>query len=215
MIDDAVSYVTDSDDWLATLVIGGVLFLLSVLVIPAFVLQGYLVRVLRETASGSEELPSFTRWGELLLDGVKLTLLSLVYGVVVAVPLVAFVGLVSLAPENRVTGLFALLFIPVFGVLALALNYVLPVAYTNFASTGSLRAAFDFGVVRRVAFSSEYAIPWLLALVVGAVVGLLGALLSVVLVGIPLLFASNVLVNYLWARGYRDAMAAAERAPSA
>ena len=66
MLEDGLSYPIRGD-WIGRIVIGGILGLLTVLVIPAFLVVGYLVRVLEETVAGDEVPPEFTDWGGLLI----------------------------------------------------------------------------------------------------------------------------------------------------
>lgn len=71
MFDDALSYPSNADDWLKPLLIGGSLLLFSFFIIPAFLVQGYSIRVLRSAANNEETPPSFTEWGDLLVDVSK------------------------------------------------------------------------------------------------------------------------------------------------
>ena len=157
MLGDALSYLKNSDDWIPTLLIGGVLSALSVLILPAFVIQGYLVRVLRGAAKADRAAPSFTDWGGLAVDGLKLFVVSVVYGLAAMVPIVAVLfavfGISSVtadpttgAPNAAVgiLGLLATLFVLVFG---LAVGYFAPAGYANFAVEDSLGAAFDVSTI--------------------------------------------------------------------
>ncbi len=64
---------------LKKVVILGVLFLISFLIIPIFLAFGYMFRVIKSSLAGVEELPTFDEWGEMLVEGIKLTLVYLVY----------------------------------------------------------------------------------------------------------------------------------------
>jgi hypothetical protein len=205
MLDDALGYVTDSDDLLATAVIGGLLVPLSVLVLPGLVLQGYLLRVLRESAAGGTTVPSFTKWGSLFVDGLKLVVVTVSYVVAAGLPLVVGVPLLipdpSALPPWGATAVLSLV-----GLGVLLLNFVLPAAYGYVAVTGSVLSAFNLKTVLGVAFTFDYAVPWLLSVFVGGVGLVVGVGLSPLLVGLPLLFVAAVLVVYLWGRGVGEAM---------
>lgn len=54
-IDRLARYPTESDDWIVTVLIGGIAMLLSILVVPWFVVSGYLVRDLRAGMENAEE----------------------------------------------------------------------------------------------------------------------------------------------------------------
>jgi hypothetical protein len=210
MLGDALQFPRSGDDWLPTVIIGGVLSILGVLILPALVIQGYLVRVLRAGARDNATVPSFTEWGRLLVDGLKILLVSLGYGLAVVVPLVVLSVVLAvtngLGAEAGGPGLLAgLIGLGVgiaFVLLSVAVGYVVPAAMANFAIQGRLGAAFDVGTVAQGAFTVEYAIAWLLGLLVAVVGGLLGAVLSALVVGIFLLFYVQVSVYYLWGRGF-------------
>lgn len=204
MLGDALSFPRSGDDWLPTLLIGGVLSVFSVLVIPAFLVQGYFVRVLRAAATDETEAPSFTDWGRLLTDGLKLFVVNLAYSLILAIPYFALIFAIGFGSTGSTDGpgaLVAVLGLVVF-VLALVVGYFIPAAFTNFAIEGNFGAAFDFGTIKSGAFTSDYATAWVLAIVVGIVGGLVGMALSVLVVGIFVLFYVQVSFYYLVGRGF-------------
>jgi hypothetical protein len=69
----------DGDDALTTLAIGGIFGLLGFLILPALVVFGYLVGVIRRVSEGDEALPPFDEWGELLIDGLAAFVIVVVY----------------------------------------------------------------------------------------------------------------------------------------
>lgn len=210
MLGDALSFPRRSDDWLPTLLIGGVLSVLGFLIVPLFIVQGYLVRVLQAAVRGDDEAPSFTDWGDLIVDGVKLVLVNLIYGLIILVPVVVLSVITGVAAGGggagrAVAGIVGIVgAIVVFG-LALVVAYVVPAAAANFAVEDRLGAAFDFSTVFGVAFSGDYALAWLLGLVVALVGGLVGSLLSFLVVGVFVLFYVQVSTFYLFGRGFAEA----------
>ena len=79
-INKALTFVTRDDRWITKLLIGGVLVLLSFLIIPILFVQGYLVHIVRNVMDGAEEpLPEWEQWGKLLKDGFNLLIAGLVY----------------------------------------------------------------------------------------------------------------------------------------
>lgn len=221
MLLDALSFSRRGDDWLSTIIVGGVLTLLAVLVFPAIILQGYLVRVLDHAARRERTPPSFTQWGALFVDGLKLFVVNLVYGLFVIVPVGVVVGaLLVVVPGDPVptepgtapppdppigseTGLLVFVaLVVVAGLLTLLVAYLLPAALANFAIEGRLRAAFDLRTLFAGAFTSDYAVAWLLAVVVGLVGTLVGSALTAVVVGVFVLFYVQVVVYYLLGRGF-------------
>ena len=86
-LEQVVTYPTNADDWLKTLLIGGALTLFSFLIVPAFPVYGYVLRVLRGGIDGTEEPPVFDDWGTLLKEGVVALVIVLVYQLI---PLLVF-----------------------------------------------------------------------------------------------------------------------------
>lgn len=210
MLEDAIRYPLNSDDRLATLVIGGALLLLSFLILPIFVVQGYLMRVLRSTAGGDTAAPSFTDWGELFVDGLKLVVVSLVYGIAVSIPFVVaavVVGIGGLTGSDAGLAAFGVVGVLLFllaTLTAILVSYLLPAALTNFALEGRIGAAFDFGTIREAALSGKYLIGVLLGVVLNGIIGTVAGPFAVILVGFPILFYGQVVSYYCFARGFAE-----------
>jgi len=222
-LEASLTYPMESDDWLTTVLIGGVLTLLGFLVIPTFLVSGYLVRAIRDRATGGTEPPAFGEWGDLLVDGVKATVITLVYMLVPLLVAGVAVGgaIASLATGSDlgagvgVAGL--LLGLTVSAVLGLVFGYFGVAALVTFACRDEFGAAFDPGRVRRVALSRAYAVPW--AVSVGVFLG--ASVVVSVLNAIPLLggvvgafvfFYAYLVATDLWAEGYNAAL---DRRPDA
>lgn len=210
MLRDALRFPRTGDDWIPTLLIGAALIPLSLLVLPAFVLQGYFVRVMRAAANGEARAPSFTDWGGLFVDGLKLIVIGVVASIVINVPvwLLQFAALGGNG-TGAGAGPSTLAWVVVLLILALSLafGYFLPAAYANFAvEGGSFSAAFDLSTIWDGATTGSYAKAWLLAVVVGVVLGGIALLLSLVLIGLPLLFYVQVVTYHLFARGFAEGL---------
>ena len=185
MITESLTYLRTSDDWVKTVLIGGLLTFFGFLLIPAIFVAGYLVRVLRATMHGDDAPPQFDDWGDLGRDGLYAVALAFVYGFLPAVLLAvtaAFAGLVA-GPGPR-SGLLVGGVLLVGGLLALALgllaSYVVPAAVANYAEQGRLGAGFAVADLRPVLASGTYAMAWLLGAVVILGAGVVTGLLSVV-----------------------------------
>lgn len=208
MLREAISFPRSGDDWLPTILIGGILSILSPLILPGLVIQGYLVRVLRESGREERALPSFTEWGTLLVDGVKLIVINFVYSILIFIPYGVFVtsiigmGAVAGGDVPSTLSTVALVSLLVLVLVSLLVAYVVPAAMANFALEDSLGAAFHLSTIRRGAFTREYAVGWLLAILVGVVGGLVGLALSLLVVGIFVLFYVQVAMWFLLGRGY-------------
>lgn len=199
MLGEALSYPRRGDGWLKRIGIGGLLYILSFLVIPVFILQGYFLRVLGSAAREEGSAPAFEDWGGLLVDGLKLVVVSIAYLIVPYAVLFAGGALLGSGGGNpSVVGLVLTL---LGFLLTLVAAFVLPVAQTNLALEGRVGAAFDFGRVFGAAFSGRYVIAVILAVVVGGILSIIAGLLSILIVGIFLLFYVQVFIFYLYGTG--------------
>jgi hypothetical protein len=70
MLTEALEFPFESDDWLQTVLIGGVLPLLSFLILPGILVNGYLLRAVRAGVQGDETPPKFGDWTDLLVDRI-------------------------------------------------------------------------------------------------------------------------------------------------
>jgi hypothetical protein len=214
--EDALSYPRAHDDWLKTVLIGGVLTLLSVFLIPTILVYGYVVRAIRDSLDGVEEPPQFEDWGPLFVEGLQAFVVGLVYMLVPLVVTGITVGgsIIALATGSQagavagLAGLFGGLALS--AVLSLVFGYLAVAAVVNFAKEGSIGAAFDVETIRTVAFDSRYAVAWASALVVflGAAV-IVGVLNTVPLLGTVagafVFFYADVVAANLWADGFAQA----------
>ena len=212
MITASLTYPRESDEWVKTVVLGGLLTLLGFLVVPTVLVAGYLVRVLRGTMHGDDAPPQFDDWGSLAGDGVRAFAIALAYGLVPAVVVAVTAGLAAAAagPGPRsglVVGAVGL----GGGLLALALGllaaYVVPAAVANYAEQGSIRSGFAVGDLRPVLMSGTYATAWLTGFVVVLGAGVVAAVLNVVpllgtvvgaFVGFYAVTAAYYLVGHAW-----------------
>ncbi|WP_254831089.1 DUF4013 domain-containing protein [Haloglomus salinum] len=191
MFEESINYPREGGDSWKTIAIGGVLGILSFLVVPVFLVLGYGARVLRDAADdpGTESAPVFDDWGELLVDGLKLFVVSLAY---LLVPLVIFgvttgglVVAILTGSQSLTAGaiLGALGGFVVAGLLTLLIYYFLPAALTFVAMSGSVADGFAIGRIRALVTTREYAVRWLVALGVLVVVGAITSVLSATGIG--------------------------------
>ena len=217
MISASLGYLRDSDDAIKTTAIGGVLLLLSPLLIPVFLVLGYLMRVLRGTADGNDEPPVFDAWGDLLVDGLKAFVVTFVYSVlplaVLAVVGVFGVGTVLIgAGDSALAGLIGGTLVLVLALVALVVSvagvYVTPAALSNYAETDRVSGGFAFGTIWTAITTKAYAVGWLyafavilagsLAIGVLSVVPVLGTIAGV-FVQFYAVIAAYYIVGHTWA----------------
>ncbi len=216
MFEDALRFPWNGEKKIETQAIGGVLTLLGVFFVPILFVYGYLIRVIRQTASGTvDEPPVFTDWKELLVDGFVGFAISLVYtlipGLVITVGAVVVFGsfgvVGSAAADSGGGGLLAaggLLLALVIGlvsvVLFVAAVYVVPAAVAAFARTGEFGAAFSPSILRPMLTDRRYASAWVVAVAIAILAQIAGGAASATGVGailVPFLtFYGNVAGAY-------------------
>ncbi|WP_458188737.1 DUF4013 domain-containing protein [Haladaptatus sp. NG-WS-4] len=212
MFNDSINYLKDSDDAAITVLIGGLLGILGFLVVPALIVEGYVIRVLRRVSAGDTDAPKFSDWTTLTVDGLKAVVIGIVYLVIPALIAAVFVGGgVTLANDlPLVGGLIAVLGGVLTLVAGLAVWYVIPAAFVRFAEKNALGAAFDFESLTPILRNREYATGWLLALGVLVVAFVLASAVSVVplvgwLAAVLIGFYAQVTAAYIYARSYAEA----------
>lgn len=211
-IEDSLTYPMESDEWLVTVLIGGVLTFLSFLVVPMFLVSGYLVRAIRANLDGEPEPPTFGDWGELLVDGLKATVIGFVY---MLVPLIVMSVTVGGAVVAMATGGDAGAAIGIGGmlvgllltfVLTLLFGYLSAVGIVNFAREGRFGAAFDVDVLRDVGFDMGFAVPYLVSVGVLVVAGIVASIPVIGFVlGVFVSFYALIVAARLWTDGFTEA----------
>jgi hypothetical protein len=219
------TYPTNSDDWIRTVLIGGLLTLASVLVVPAFPLYGYLLRVLRGGMTEAAEPPVFDDWGTLFREGIVAFAIVIVYQLIPLLVMAVTVGgsLAAIATGSDagatagVAGLLGGLALS--ALLALVFGYVTLIGVANYAHTGRAGAAFDLDVIRAVAVDGAYAVPWLYGVVALIAANVVAGVLNVVpilgaIVGVFVFFYAQMIAAWLWGKGFGDATGAGGDRPS-
>jgi hypothetical protein len=172
----------DEDEWIMTVIIGGVLMLLGAFLIPALIAWGYVVEVMRGGVEGTEKPPQFERYGDLLVDGLKAQVVLFVYQIpsfVVGGGLFVLSMLFFLSGTDAGVGLGfigVLLSGLVWTVTSLVFGYFGMAGVVNMAVEDSIGAGFDVSTIKTVTFSGEWVKAWLYFLVVYTVGTMVGSL---------------------------------------
>lgn len=216
MLEDGLSYPLQGDSALGRIIVGGLLGFGSFLIIPAFALLGYLVWVLGGAARGEEEPPAFDNWGEMIVEGLKATVVTLVYGIVpfvlvfVSVFVIAGGGASGSEVGMGILGGIGLLGMLVSIVAMFLLYYLIPAALTNMALEGSIEAAFDFGTIKQAVLSADYLIAWLIPFVLAILANVVTAVLAVTIIGllaVPFIqFYIQVAAFYMFGAAFGEAV---------
>lgn len=187
-IESAFRYPLRGRDGIERVFIGGLMSYAFFLVVPIFVLLGYLVRVLERSAQGNPEPPEFTDFGTMIIDGLKLTVVSIVYAMIPMFLILVSVVLMGSGQDAGTAG-GILSGMGVIGLLVsllatVVLYYVLPAALTNMAVDGGVGAAFDIDTIKRVVLSGDYLIAWLIPFGLGILVNILVGILWFTFIGL-------------------------------
>lgn len=75
-------YPIKIEKWPRTLLIGSILILFSFLIVPAILVYGYLIQIIRERSAGTSHPSSFGSWRTLLVDGYRAFFITGVYSIV-------------------------------------------------------------------------------------------------------------------------------------
>lgn len=214
-LEETLRYPTKRENWIRTVLIGGLLIFFSWLVVPLVAAYGYAVRVIQQTTAGETEPPAFDEWGALLVDGLQALVVGFIYLLIPVVVATITIGgaLVSFA-AGTVTGEGAALAagglafgLTVSTILALVFGYVAIAAIVNFAREGDLAAAFDFQLLRQVVLTREYAVPWLVSIAILLVVGIVASIPVIGWLLAPFVsFYGLVVAATLWADGFSAAL---------
>lgn len=216
VLEEALLYPWNDGDSGTTLIGGGILTLLSPLVVPALLVLGYTLRVVETVLDGDDEPPVFEGWSGLLVDGLKAAIVLLVYVVlplaIGAAVLVAVAGAAGVPfrggpPSTGGLALGGLAFVLalLLAGLALLVWYLAPAALVHLGRTRRLGAAFAFGQVRDLAEASAFGSMWLLSVGVFAANAVVLLVLNAAGIGVVLSgfvsFYAFVAMAFLYARG--------------
>lgn len=184
-VSDGAKYLSRSDDWIRTVLIGGVLSLLGFLIVPSILVVGYAMRAIRAGVADAEP-PVFDDWGDLFWDGLKGSVIGIVYGLVPAIVVFGITALLGgglFAADTAGVGVAVILLGTLVAIVVwLAAAYVVPAALANYATDEDRRlgSGFAFGDIWDVLTSGTYAVGWLAAVVLLVLASVVVGLLSIV-----------------------------------
>ena len=130
----------------------GIITILSVLIIPGFLVLGYLYKIIKSSLEGSSEVPDFNEWVSMFVDGLKVFVVFFIYSLVPSVlvllgiwaallPVLSVPGEGSLLNSNLAISLVSGLALIGIG-LQLVISFIIPIALTNMVYHHKLSAAF-------------------------------------------------------------------------
>ena len=215
------TYVTQDQDWLKKVLLGGVIALIPI-VGPFFAL-GYALETMKNVIAGREiPLPEITDFGGKLVEGLKVGVISFVY----ALPLILFGvcaqtgNFVPLMAESvdpdvlETMTTVALVLSACCGCLlllyAILMGLIMPFAWGKYAETGQFGAAFKLSEIFDMLKSNIG--PAFIVLLVNGLAGLVASIAGTIACGIGLLFTmfyAQLVMAFLYGSLYRRAGAVA------
>lgn len=151
---------------LTPVVVGGVLTLLSVLIVPAIALYGYSFRVGRAAARGDDQVPDYDDWGSLLKNGLLYILVFLPFAVVFSIGVSALVGIAAQLDPGP--ALYGVVLVGV--LLSLIGMYVAGAILPTFVATGSVTETYrEFRFVK-VAFTKDFLVGFLVLFALNSII---------------------------------------------
>ena len=191
-VNKAFRYVFEDKQWISKLLIGVLMSVLSFLFLPALILQGYLVKIVRQVMGGTDnELPEWTDWGKLLADGFWVTVAQIIWTLpfmlVFIIGGVVTGGLGSLAEggsdaaaAGAMGGGFLMLCLGL--LFAVAFLFLTPALLIQYAIKDRFGAMFAFGEVFDIIRNrtADILIAFLVTLVAVIAIALVTGVLSII-----------------------------------
>lgn len=161
-IGKAYTFIPEEEDWIKKIVIGGILILFSFLFIPIFFVIGYQIAIVKNVMNGDERpLPEWDDWGKMFMDGLVVWVAQFIYALpVVLLSLCSLFIWIPAASDSSGDIAASLGGAEIFGLVvisclvflfAIALAFIMPALYIQYARTGEFGPMFQIGEVIRIA----------------------------------------------------------------
>lgn len=188
-VNKAFRFVIEDKQWISKLLIGVVMSVLGFLIIPALILQGYMVKIVRQVMAGRDnDLPEWSDYGKLLSDGFFVTVGQLLWFLPLILVMViggASTGFLADSGSDvgaiLATGGGILMLCLVLVMIAAAL-FLTPALIIQYAITGEFGALFRFGEVFDIIRNhlSDILIAFLVTLVAAFAIGIVVTVVNIV-----------------------------------
>ena len=190
-INKAFRFVFDDKQWISKLLIGVLMTVTGFLIVPALILQGYLVKIVRQVMDGQDnELPEWSDYGNLLRDGFYLTVGQLIWFLPLIL-LLLIVGVTTGGFSSMVQGSDASALIATGGgllmlclglLLVVAALFLTPALLIQYAIKGEFGALFRFGEIRDLISNhmADILIAFLVTLVASFVISIVFGVLAII-----------------------------------
>jgi hypothetical protein len=210
MILSSVKY--SSENWMKIIALGFISLIaligisnifLSFFLVVGFIPAGYLLRILKTSFKGSDELPIFNEWMKMFIDGFKFVLVIMIY----ALPVIIIALIMNI---NQLPTISAFSILYLWGIvtgsnlqiiLFFIIGFIELIGIANMALyDGEFKAAFNFGEIsHRISMINwkRYLVFYILIWIIGVITVFISTVTLTLLVGIfivPLIIAPYVLV---------------------
>jgi hypothetical protein len=201
---DAIKYPTS--DWTK------IIILAVILLIPIvnFIGLGYILRMLKGTLAGLDDLPEFDEVGEMFIDGLKILIVGIVYAIPIWIIALIF-GLIASAifPASTTTYIgtdsTAMLFgligsYAIFLIVALIVGLVEIMAIVNMAYyDGDLGAAFRFSeildYISRIGWG-KYILTYIVIALVSTIIVIAAMFIGIILLFVGIFITLPIAMSY-------------------
>lgn len=189
-INKAIKYIPEDADWVKKIIIAAVLSIASFLLLPAFILVGYMIKIIRQVMNGEwDGLPEWDDWGALFKDGFFIFLAEFLYTLPILIILiiggVALGGFASLSSSDNAFALIG----GAGGILLLCLTVLFFVAILFLSPAITIQYAIknDFGSLFRISELKDIVTNNMSNILIVFAVSLAIGFVSGLLVSIPIL----------------------------
>ncbi len=190
-IGKAFGFVTEDEEWVSKILLGGVILLIPIF--GGLVLFGYMIKTARNVMEGhTRPLPRWENFGDLCLRGLYMFVIQLAYMLpliilyIIAIVGIGVVGSSSDADPDVVGPLFACL-MPLISLVGIASAFLAYVGLARYVAYDQLSEAFKFSEV--IGHVRSHATLWLLLLVTAILAGMVGGL-GIIACGVGVLFTA-------------------------
>lgn len=160
---------------IGSIIIGGIVFLLSFILIGMPFILGYWVRVCREILKHNEKLPAWNDFEGLISDGIRAFIIGMIYGVIIViVEIIYFIAIIAVDfgfQNNPVSVILRIILYLIFLIATFPITTLLYISFMILASTSDLSKAIDprNGLKMLLNYPKNFIIAFVLNLIVDLV----------------------------------------------
>lgn len=182
-LSNAIDALKSDEAMFKKTLIGGGILILSLLVVPFFFFQGYLMQILKDTKQqGLDKYPEWDNWGSLFIAGIIAFGINLLFTLPSQL-LIYAPEVMEVSGQKASSGAFALMSIGY--LISFIVGYLTPIIYVMyFREEGTVT---DFSRIKSIAFSSEYFIAYLVVFAIGVAAGVALFVLILFTIGLGLI----------------------------